>query len=46
VSSAIRDLIYSGGVTRRFCAPWIRDKHTDLALAKWLCRTADQIDPV
>jgi hypothetical protein len=36
-----RDRIYGIVVTRRLRAMGIRD----LALAEWLCRTADRIDP-
>ena len=42
-----RDRIYGTVVTRRLRAMGIRDKpdRTSLALAEWLCRTADRIDP-
>src|SRR3979490_2892323 len=42
-----RDRIYGTIVTRRLRAMGIRDKPTapSLALAEWLCRTADRIDP-
>jgi hypothetical protein len=42
-----RDRIYGSVVTRRLRAMGIRDKacRTGLALAEWLCRTADRIDP-
>ena len=41
-----RDRIYGSVVTRRLRAMGIRDKacRTGLALAEWLCRTADRID--
>ena len=38
-----RDRIYGSVVTRRLRTMGIRD--TGLALAEWLCRTADRIDP-
>src|SRR5471032_821428 len=42
-----RDRIYSSVVTRRLRAMGIRDRayRTSLALAEWLCGTADRIDP-
>ncbi len=42
-----RDQIYGAVVTRRLRAMGIRDKPAAPAspLAKWLCRTADRIDP-
>jgi hypothetical protein len=42
-----RDRIYGTVVTRRPRATGIRDKPycTGSALAEWLCRTADRIDP-
>jgi hypothetical protein len=41
-----RDRIYGSVVTRRLRAMGIRDKpRTSLALAEWLCRTADRIGP-
>src|ERR1700738_4721539 len=42
-----RDRIYGIVVTRRLRAMGIRDKphFTSLALAEWLCQTADRIDP-
>jgi hypothetical protein len=42
-----RDQIYGAVVTRRLRAMGIRDQPTAPAspLAKWLCRTADRIDP-
>ena len=43
-----RDRVYGTMVTRRLRAMGIRDKPTGtgLALAEWLCRTTDRIDPV
>jgi len=42
-----RDQIYGAVATRRLRAMGIRDKPTasSFTLAKWLCRTADRIDP-
>jgi hypothetical protein len=42
-----RDQIYGSVVTRRVRAMGIRGQtyRTSLALAEWLCRTADRIDP-
>jgi len=42
-----RDRIYGTVVTRRLRAMGIRDQayRTSFALAEWLCRTADRIDP-
>jgi hypothetical protein len=46
-SYVIGNRIYGAVVTRRLRAMGIRDKSTAAALplAKWLCRTADRIDP-
>ena len=40
-----RDQVYGTIVTRRLRAMGIREHRTGFALAEWLCRTADRIDP-
>jgi hypothetical protein len=40
-----RDQIYGSIFARRMRAMGIRDKPIAPALAEWLCRTADRIDP-